>query len=120
MLSLHALRLQTIVEDCASAAKSNDARDKYFETHVNEYSSCSSKSLRSELPSLEAGLICSLCKNPICLLFLLLLQAARASLASVVAELTGVLPKLSSCSRAAGLMSSVGLSAKSFSQFPFP
>lgn len=87
LLSLHALRLQTVVEDCASAAKSNDARDKYFETHVNEYSSCSSKSLRSELPSLEA---------------------ARASLASVVAELTGVLPKLSSCSRAAGLMSSVG------------
>jgi len=86
-LSLHAARLQTVVEDCASAAKSNDARDKYFETHVNEFSPCSSKALRSELPSLEA---------------------ARASVASVVAELTGVLPKLSSCHRAAGLMSSGG------------
>jgi len=83
MLSLHASRLQTIVEDCASAAKSTDARDKYFETHVGEFAPCSSKALRSELPSLEA---------------------ARASVASVIAELTGVLPKLSSCRRAVGFL----------------
>ena len=46
-------------------------------------------------------------------------QAARASVASVVAELTGVLPKLSSCHRAAGLMSSGGLPAAFFEKLSF-
>ena len=45
--------MQTIVEDCSAAAKSKDARDKYFQTFVGDYGSCSSKALRSELPSLE-------------------------------------------------------------------
>ena len=54
-LSVQAPRLERIVEDCATAAKSSDARDKNFATYVGEFASCSSKQLRSELPSLEVG-----------------------------------------------------------------
>ena len=52
-LKILAKGMQTIVEDCSAAAKSKDARDKYFQTFVGDYGSCSSKALRSELPSLE-------------------------------------------------------------------
>merc|ERR1711907_694431 len=79
-ISVLAPRLTTVLEDCAAAAKSDDARDKYFATYVGEFASCSSKTLRSELPSLEA---------------------ARASVAAVTSELSEVLPKLSSCRGAA-------------------
>merc|ERR1712194_434178 len=75
-LSVGAHRLQSMVADCAAAGKSNDARDKYFETYVGEFAPGSSKALRSELPALEA---------------------ARASLASVVSALAGALPKMKSC-----------------------
>lgn len=88
--SVQAPRLQSIVEDCAAAAKSNDARDKYFATYVGEFASCSSKTLRSELPSLEA---------------------ARASVAAVTAELADLLPKLSSC-RGASLLLKGGVALK--------
>jgi hypothetical protein len=54
-LALRAAGLQTIVEDCATAAKSHDASDKYFQSFVSEFGPCSSKTLRSELPSLEVN-----------------------------------------------------------------
>ena len=54
-LALRAPRLRAVVEDCGLAAKSADARDKYFETYVSSASAADSKALRSELPSLEAG-----------------------------------------------------------------
>lgn len=82
-LALYTDRLQTIIEDCSLAAKSVDARDKYFETYVAGFAPCSSNALRSELPSLEA---------------------AQASVSSVIAELLEVLPKMNSCSGAAAFM----------------
>jgi len=88
-LAVRTARLQSIVEDCSTAAKSTDARDKYFANYVGEYAPCSSKALRGELPSLEA---------------------ARASAASAISELAGVLPKLNSCRGTALLMKSGSVS----------
>lgn len=88
-LAVRAPRLRSIVEDCALAAKSADARDKYFETYVGEAAPGASKALRSELPSLEA---------------------ARASVATVVSELAGVLPQIASCRGAASLIRATGSS----------
>merc|ERR1712100_359031 len=79
-LAVRSPHLQSIVEECGVASQSTDARDKYFATYVGEFAPCSSKELRNELPSLEA---------------------ARASVASVVSELAAVLSKLGSCRGAA-------------------
>jgi len=75
-LQVYAVGMQSIVEDCAAAAKSKDARDKYFQSYVGDAGASSSSALRSEVPSLEA---------------------ATASVASTVSELVDVLPKLASC-----------------------
>lgn len=85
-LALSATGLQATVEDCATAAKSHDARDKFFQSFVGEFGMCSSKALRSELPSLEA---------------------ARASVASTVSELVDVLPKIAACHASTALISNV-------------
>ena len=53
-MTLIAPTLQTIVEDCAKAAKSNDARDKYFWAYVGGADAGDAKALRSEVPSLQA------------------------------------------------------------------
>ena len=52
-LKVYATGMQSIVEDCAIAAKSKDARDKYFQSYVIA-GSCSSNALRSEVLSLDA------------------------------------------------------------------
>lgn len=76
-LSFTAERFQTLVEDCAKAEKSNDARDKFFLVTGGSFNDAEgSKNLRSELPALAA---------------------ARASLATVVTSLSTVLPQLQLC-----------------------
>ena len=64
------------MDDCSAAGKSSDARDKYFLSHVGDYDPFPAKSLRSELPSLEA---------------------ARSSLAAAATALADVLPQLDFC-----------------------
>lgn len=76
-LSFTADRFQTLVEDCAQAEKSNDARDKFFLIAAGAFNEAdNSKTLRSEVPALNA---------------------ARASLATVVTSLSTVLPQLQFC-----------------------
>ena len=57
-IKLLAASMQSVVTECGVAAKSADARDKYFQSYVGEAGICSSSSLRSEVPSLEALFIC--------------------------------------------------------------
>ena len=75
-MAVFAGRLRSVVSDCAKAAKSSDARDKYFLSYVGEFNPSASKSLRSELPALEA---------------------ARASLEATVSELVDAIPQLNVC-----------------------
>ena len=123
-LVVRAARLQSIVEDCAAAAKSTDARDKYFATYVDEFAPCSSKALRSELPSLADGDLTPMTRARARALACVLVarvtarddlsipgiwfEAARASVASAVSELAEVLPKLGSCRGAALFVKSAG------------
>ena len=76
VVSVYAQGLRAVVSDCGKAAKSADARDKYFLTAANEFDESPAKSFRSESPALES---------------------ARAALAASIAELSDALPKLESC-----------------------
>jgi len=86
--SLAALGLQmaTVVGPCNEAAKSPDARDKYFMTSVLSFDPSPAEALASEVPSLEA---------------------AQASLAAVVSELADALPQLAACRSAPVFFSGV-------------
>ena len=83
-VAVYADRLSAVVSDCATAAKSSDARDKYFLSYVTESDPFPAKSLRSELPALES---------------------AQASLATTTSELADVLPRLALCR--AGAMNAI-------------
>ena len=76
--------MRSVVDECAEAAKSSDARDKYFLSYVKEFEPYPAKSLRSELP---------------------LLESAQASLAATASDLFDVLPKLALCRTGAGFAS---------------
>jgi len=49
-------RLQTSVEKCDAAAKSADARDKFFMSFVSASDPCPAKQLRAEVPALESAI----------------------------------------------------------------
>lgn len=86
-LAAEAAGLNAVTEDCAKAAKSADARDKYFQVHVGEFDPLGAKSVASELPALEA---------------------AKASVSATVSELAEALPKLSVCKSKAMATASIG------------
>lgn len=75
-LAVFADRLRSVVSGCSKIAKSSDARDKYFLSHIGEFDPFPIKALRSELPAVDA---------------------ARASLAATVSELSNVTPQLGLC-----------------------
>ena len=75
-ISVFADGLRAVVSDCAKAAKSSDARDKYFLSSVSEADLSPAKAVRSEMPSLEA---------------------AKAALAATISELVDAIPKLEIC-----------------------
>merc|ERR1712241_522741 len=77
-------QLATVVEDCAVAAKSKDARDKFFLARASEFDPVSGAALDNELISLEA---------------------AKSALAGVASELADAMPKLGFCSVATNLLS---------------
>merc|ERR550532_3690317 len=68
--------MSTVVGPCAEAAKSPDARDKYFMTYASSFDPSPAKALASELPPL---------------------QAAETSLSVAVSKLADVLPQLAAC-----------------------
>ena len=75
-LAVYSPGTSMIVEECAKAAKSADARDKYFQVYVGEFDPYAAKSLASELPALEA---------------------AKASVSATISELAEALPKMGAC-----------------------
>ena len=83
-ISLNAQQMKTVVDECAKAAKSSDARDKYFLSYAKEFDPYPAKSLRSEVP---------------------LLESAQASLAATASDLADALPKLALCRSGAGFIS---------------
>ena len=57
-IAAHAPRVSTIVEPCARAASSKDARDKYFAVSVGAAVQDAGRRLWAEVPALEAGARC--------------------------------------------------------------
>ena len=72
--------LQPVLEPCAAAAKSQDARDKFFTVAVSGFDPQAGAALAAEMPALES---------------------ADAALSSIVVELAKALPAISSCKPAA-------------------
>ena len=71
-------RLEPLLDECVAAAKTPDARDKYFLVAVASHDPAGSQTLRGELPALEA---------------------AGAALSASVSETVAVVPKLATCRR---------------------
>jgi len=54
-LTVLARRLDITLDDCAAAAQSKDARDKYFPVSASDFEPAASASLQAELPALAAA-----------------------------------------------------------------
>merc|ERR1712050_314455 len=77
-ITVLAPRLQAVLDDCATASRSSDARDKYFAAGIPDGSHpAAGNALRQEVPSL---------------------QSAAASLSATLSELSAALPGLPMCS----------------------
>ena len=70
--------MRAVLESCGAAAKSQDARDKYFPVAVGSFDPAAGSGLAAELPALEA---------------------AGSALAAVSVELASLQPELQSCKR---------------------
>ena len=87
--------MRTVLESCAVAAKSGDARDKYFAVAVGSFDPAAGAQLRSELPGLEA---------------------ADAALAAAVTELAEVVPDAHACKKKGVAFSKKGKSREGSSR----
>ena len=76
-LAVMAPRLEAVTDDCASAAKSGDARDKYFAAQAPEFDLAAAAPLQNEAPALES---------------------AVSSLSASLSQLSAKIPQLPTCS----------------------
>jgi len=83
-VGVFANQLATVAENCAVAAKSKDARDKFFLSRAAEFDPVAGAALNNELISLEA---------------------AKSALAGVATELADATPRLGMCSVSTNLPS---------------
>ena len=91
-------QMRAVLEPCAVAAKSGDARDKYFAVAVGSFDPAAGAQLRSELPGLEA---------------------ADAALAGAVTELAEVVPDVHACKKKGVAFSKKSKSREGSSRRPF-
>merc|ERR1712190_569943 len=85
-ISVLAPRMHAVLGDCAAAAHSVDARDKYFAVGVKEWDSSRLAAYEQEVPALES---------------------AAASLGVTLSELSAAIPNLPMCT-ASSLLSNGG------------
>ena len=88
-------QMRTVLEPCAVAVKSGDARDKYFAVAAGSFDPAAGAQLRSELPGLEA---------------------ADAALAAAVTELAEVVPDVHACKKKGVAFSKKSKSREGFSR----
>merc|ERR1719188_911075 len=79
-VSVLAPRMHAVLEDCAVAARENDARDKYFAVAVTEHDPAANAGLEQAVATLES---------------------AAASLGATLSEISAAIPNLPSCSASA-------------------
>ena len=88
-------QMRTVLEPCAVAVKSGDARDKYFAVAAGSFDPAAGAQLRSELPGLEV---------------------ADAALAAAVTELAEVVPDVHACKKKGVAFSKKSKSREGFSR----